>query len=206
MKFVVATFNPGKLRELRELLEPLDVCLVSLGEFRGATPPAETGETLEDNAIIKARTALDHTGMAAIADDTALEVDALGGKPGIHSARFAGPHATDAERVARLLEEMNGVPTPRRTARFRSVCVACFGDGTIRVGRGELEGRIAEEPRGTLGFGYDPVFQITELGRTLAELSSPEKNAISHRARAVRALARQLAMDEPQGHPGGGTK
>jgi XTP/dITP diphosphohydrolase len=206
MKFVVATFNPGKLRELRELLALPEVTLVSLDEFPGATPPVETGATLEENAIMTARAALNFTGMAAIADDTALEIDVLRGRPGIHSARFAGPRATDDQNLARLLEQMNGVPTPRRSARFRSVCVACFGDGTIHIGRGVLEGRIAAEPRGSLGFGYDPVFEIPELGRTLAELSLPEKNAISHRARAVQALAGQLAIGQPHGPREGGTR
>ena len=198
MKFVVATFNPGKLKELRELLELPHITLLALDAFPQAVAPPEQGITLEDNALDKAHAALSFTGLPAIADDTGLEVDALGGRPGIRSARFAGSEATDAENLARLLEELQGVPESRRSASFRSVCVACFPDRTHRVGIGVLEGRIAERPRGDSGFGYDPVFEIPDLGRTLAELSAAEKNAISHRARAVRALARLLATEHPE--------
>jgi XTP/dITP diphosphohydrolase len=189
---VVATLNPGKLRELESLLDLPGVELSGLDRFPGAQAPAETGTTLLENARIKARAALLHTGHASIADDTGLEVDALGGRPGMFAARFAGPRATDAENVARLLEALRAVEAPRRTARFRTVCVAQFREGEEVVAEGVLEGRILEGPRGSGGFGYDPVFEVAGLGRTLAELSPGEKNEISHRAQAVRALKRGL--------------
>jgi XTP/dITP diphosphohydrolase len=155
--------------------------------------PAETGATLLENARLKAEAAVRLTGLPAIADDTGLEVDALDGAPGYRAARFAGPGAGDAENLALLLERMKAVPPGRRTARFRTVCVACFPDGGERVGEGVLEGLITEAPRGAGGFGYDPVFEVAGLGRTLAELDDAGKNALSHRARAAVALARLLA-------------
>jgi XTP/dITP diphosphohydrolase len=194
MTFVVASFNPDKLRELRELLELPGVSLVSLSEFPGASAPDEAGATLRENALTKARAAVTLTGLPAIADDTGLEVDALGGEPGVRSARFAGPAATYADNVRRLLEALAGVEPARRGARFRTVCVACFPGRPELVGEGVLEGRITERSRGSGGFGYDPVFEVSELGCTLAELSPREKNEFSHRARAVRDLARQLAV------------
>ncbi len=130
--------------------------------------------------------------MPAIADDTGLEVAALGGRPGVHTARYAGPEANPAHNIARLLAELADVPAPRRGARFRTVCLALFPDGGVRVGEGVLEGRITEHPRGDHGFGYDPVFELPELGRTLAELDASRKNALSHRGRAARTLRRLL--------------
>ena len=195
MKFVLATFNRDKARELTEVLALLalpDLEIVPLADWEGATAPAEDGETLADNARIKARAALARTGLPAIADDTGLEVDALAGAPGVHSARYAGPEASSAENIARLLRELAGVPGASRTARFRTVCVALHPDGREWVAEGVLEGSILEVGRGTRGFGYDPVFALPG-GRTLAELEAGEKNAISHRARAVRALATALA-------------
>jgi XTP/dITP diphosphohydrolase len=194
MKFVVATFNADKLGELRELIGPAGIALTSLSEIPGAAPPPETGETLIENARIKARRAREATGLAAIADDTGLEVDALGGRPGVHAARFAGPGASYADNLRRLLEELAGVPPARRTARFRTIVVASLGPAEEILGEGVLEGRIAERPRGRNGFGYDPVFEIPELGRTLAELTGTEKNQYSHRARAVRELLGKLAI------------
>ena len=196
MKFVLATFNRDKLRELRELLDLQGLELVTLADVPGATPPAETGATLEENARLKARAAMARTGLPAIADDTGLEVDALDGRPGVHAARYAGPDATYADNVRKLLAELAGVPAARRAARFRTVCVACWPDGVEMTAHGVLEGRITLEPRGTNGFGYDPVFEVEEGGRTLAELTADEKNARSHRARAVRALARLLVLHE----------
>lgn len=194
MRLVVASFNPDKLRELVELLERPGLTLAGLAEFAGAMAPDETGATLLDNARLKARAAADHTGLPAIADDTGLEVDALDGAPGVRTARFAGPTATYADNVRHLLAALRGVPGERRGARFRTVCVARFPDGTERVGEGVLEGRITESSRGSQGFGYDPVFEVPELGRTLAELSAREKHALSHRARAIQDLARRLDL------------
>jgi XTP/dITP diphosphohydrolase len=193
VRFVVASFNRDKARELAELLAAPDRTLVSLADFAGATAPEESGATLLENARIKAEAAVRATGLPAIADDTGLEVDALGGRPGIYAARYAGPHASYADNVALLLRELEGVAPALRTARFRTVCVAWFPDGGSLVGEGTLEGRITDAPRGTAGFGYDPVFELPELGHTLAELTPEEKNARSHRARAVLALAGQLA-------------
>jgi len=192
VKLVVATFNRDKARELLALLDLPGLELASLSEFSGATSPEETGASLSENAWIKAEAALRRTEMPAIADDTGLEVDALGGAPGVHAARFAGPGATYADNVRLLLERMNGVPGERRGARFRTVCVAVFPDGTRLEGEGVVEGRITEAPRGAHGFGYDPVFEVPELGRTLAEMTIEQKNTISHRARAARALAEKL--------------
>jgi XTP/dITP diphosphohydrolase len=193
VKFVLATFNPDKRRELEDLLNLPGLRLVTLSEVPGATAPAETGRTLLDNARIKARAALELTGLPAIADDTGLEVDALDGRPGVHAARYAGPAATYADNVTRLLAELAEVPPAARGARFRTVCVALFPDGRECVAEGVLEGRIATAPRGDQGFGYDPVFEVEASGRTLAERSLAEKQSLSHRARAARALARQLA-------------
>lgn len=193
MKIVLATFNQDKLREMRELLRLPGLTLTALCDVPGATAPAEGGDSLEQNARLKARAALDLAGMPAIADDTGLEVDALGGRPGIHAARYAGPGATYADNVAKLLAELANVSVEQRAARFRTVCVALFPDGTEVVAEGVLVGRIALEPRGENGFGYDPVFEVLPLGRTLAEMGDREKNALSHRGRAARALARQLA-------------
>jgi len=154
----------------------------------------ETGATLEANALIKARAVATATGLLTIADDSGLEVDALGGAPGVRSARYAGEQATDADNVTRLLADLAEVPTERRTARFAAVLVARAPDGTETVVRGEVEGRIIGAPSGAGGFGYDPVFVPAEGdGRTFAEMSAEEKHAISHRGRAVRALADRLA-------------
>jgi XTP/dITP diphosphohydrolase len=191
--FVLATFNRDKGRELAELLAAPGRRLRFLYEFAGASAPAEDGATLIENARIKAIAALRHTGLAAIADDTGLEVDALGGEPGPRAARFAGPEATYADNVALLLERLRGIPRERRTARFRTVCVTRFPDGGECFGEGVLEGVITLEPRGRHGFGYDPVFEIAALGRTLAQLDEAAKNAISHRALAARALANRLS-------------
>jgi len=193
VRFVLATFNPDKRRELEALLDLPGATFAMLSDHPGATAPEEDGATLLENARIKARAALAATGLPAIADDTGLEVDALDGRPGVHAARYAGPGATYADNVARLLRELAGVPAARRTARFRTVCVASFPDGSERVGEGVLEGRITEAARGSHGFGYDPVFEVEDSGRTLAEFPAAEKNARSHRARAVKALAALLA-------------
>ena len=192
MKLVLATFNRDKARELLALLDLPGLELETLADIPGAVAPEETGATLLANATSKAEAALHLTGLPAIADDTGLEVDALDGAPGVHAARFAGPGATYADNVRLLLERMRGVPAERRGARFRTVCVAAFPGGERRIGEGVVEGRITEAPRGAQGFGYDPVFEVAALGRTFAELTHEEKSAISHRARAVRAVAEQL--------------
>jgi XTP/dITP diphosphohydrolase len=192
VKFVVATFNRDKAAELHALLALPDVELVPLADWPGAVAPEETGDTLLANARIKARAAAALTRLPAIADDTGLEVDALKGAPGVHAARYAGPAASYADNVSKLLRELADVPTERRTARFRTVCVAAWPDGTEMSADGVLPGTITDAPRGTNGFGYDPVFVPKGETRTYAELSDEEKNAISHRARAVRMLRRLI--------------
>ncbi len=191
MRFVLATFNRDKACELEALLALPGVELAAVAQWPGAVAPQEDGDTLVANARIKARAALALTGLPALADDTGLEVDALGGAPGVHAARFAGPGASYADNVAKLLADLEETPEASRTARFRTVCVAAFPDGGEIVAEGVLEGRIARAPRGSQGFGYDPVFELAD-GRMLAELGHDEKNAISHRGNAVRALALEL--------------
>lgn len=198
MEFVLATFNRDKLRELAALLGLPGVTLTALGDWPGARAPAEDGATLRENALIKARAALALTGRPALADDTGLEVDALDGRPGLHAARFSGPGATYESNRCRLLGELARIPPARRGARFRCACVACLPDGREFVAEGVLEGRIADAPRGANGFGYDPLFEVEDTGRTLAEMDEAGKNAISHRARAVRTLAAQLAAALPE--------
>ena len=192
--FVVATFNPHKAGELHALLGLPGLVLRAVSEWPGATAPDETGDTLLANARIKARAACALTGLPAIADDTGLEVDALDGAPGVYTARYAGENATYADNVAKLLRELDGVAAERRTARFRTACVAVWPDGRECVAEGVVEGTIVTAPRGTNGFGYDPVF-APAMGtdtRTFAEMLDTEKNTLSHRARAVHALAAQL--------------
>jgi XTP/dITP diphosphohydrolase len=200
-RFVVATFNRHKAAELHALLALPGVALVPLADWPGATSPEEHGATLLENARIKARAAVALTGLPAIADDTGLEVDALGGRPGVHAARYAGPDATYEENVAKLLRELAGIPAAKRTARFRTVCVAAWPDGHELDAEGALEGVIVEPPRGANGFGYDPVFVPAGGTRTYAELTDAEKNAMSHRARAVKALGDKLAAGDGSSAP-----
>ncbi|MDJ0868292.1 MAG: RdgB/HAM1 family non-canonical purine NTP pyrophosphatase [Myxococcota bacterium] len=188
---VLASGNPGKLREVRAILAALPIRLVGLEACPGVVMPEE-GDDYEANAVAKARTAAQTSGRVALGDDSGLEVDALGGAPGPRSARYGGPGLDDAGRTARLLAELEGVPTAQRGARF--VCVAALAapDGRVAVARGECVGRIAEAPSGAGGFGYDPVFQIEAHGCTMAELPAAAKHAISHRGHAFRALADEL--------------
>lgn len=189
---VVASRNRHKLRELEQLLAGVAVALRGLDAYPGATEVEEDGQTFRENAVKKARAAAVYTGEWALADDSGLEVDALGGQPGVRSARFAGEPRDDARNNERLLELLAGVPAEGRTARFRSVVALAGPAGELEVVEGTVEGRIIERPRGTGGFGYDPLFLLPELGKTLAELSPEEKNAVSHRGRAVAALAQRL--------------
>lgn len=185
----VASKNPDKVREIEELLEPLGL----VGEIvRGLdwADVEETGKTLEENALLKARAVVAATGLPVIADDTGLEVDALDGAPGVRTARFAGAAATYADNVARMLDEMEGVA--ERSARFRTVVALVFPDGVEVVAEGALEGSIAREPRGDGGFGYDPIFEVG--GLTLAEMTPNGKNQVSHRARALKALGAALGL------------
>ncbi len=186
-QLVLATANPDKVAEIRRLLPGIEL----LPRPTEVPEAVEDGETLLANALIKARSLVEATGRPAVADDTGLEVDALGGGPGVHTARFAGPDAGYAENVGHLLEVLEGEDD--RGARFRTVALVLTPGGSTIWAEGSVEGRIAEEPRGEGGFGYDPVFIPSEGdGRTFAEMSEAEKNAISHRGRAFTALAAKL--------------
>lgn len=190
--FVLATANPHKAEEMQALLGELQIDVMA----RPSHVPdvEETEETLEGNSLLKARALVAATGMAAIADDTGLFVDALDGRPGVYSARYAGEHATYEENVQKLLGELQGTRAEQRTARFRSVIVVAFPNGEWFSVEGILEGSITENPVGANGFGYDPVFAPSHAGgKTLAEMSSAEKNEVSHRGNALRALALALA-------------
>ena len=188
--FVLATANPDKALEIEAVLLECRLSVTLLPRDPSLPDVDETGATLEDNARLKAVDVCTRTGHAAIADDTGLEVDALGGAPGVHSARFAGDDASYADNVQLLLERMSDVPDERRTARFATVAIARWPDGREIAALGTVEGRIVTEPRGTEGFGYDPVFVPDEGdGRTFAEMSLTEKASVSHRARAFRTLA-----------------
>jgi XTP/dITP diphosphohydrolase len=186
-RVVLATLNPGKVRELARLLGDLPVELLSLAEIPRASLPAETGATYVENALLKARAARRLTGHAALADDSGLEVDALGGGPGLHSARFGGPGLDDSGRVALLLEQLRSAPPGSRAARFRCVIALVDEGGGERTVEGVVQGEIASAPRGTDGFGYDPIFFYPPLGRTFGELSDPEREGVSHRGLAARA-------------------
>jgi XTP/dITP diphosphohydrolase len=192
---VLATRNPHKLREVRHIFAAAgcDIDLRGLDEYPDAPETAETGSTFAQNAAAKAQTAAAATGLPAIADDSGLEVDALGGRPGIESNRFAGPEADDATRVAKLLGMMRDLPPDRRTARFRCAAAIASPGGEVTIVEGVSEGHIAEAPRGESGFGYDPVFIPRGEQRTFAEMTAAEKNRISHRGRAFRAAAQILA-------------
>jgi len=182
---VLATANRHKVEEISEMLADHRIVVRSLGEFPGAPEIVEDGSTYGENALKKARSAAKFTGKPALADDTGLEVDALGGRPGLFAARFAGEGCTFQDNIRKLLDLLEGVPAERRGARF--VCVLAFvlPGGRERVVEGELLGRITEVPAGVGGFGYDPVFYVPEVGKTLAELAPEEKNRLSHRRRAL---------------------
>ena len=194
MKLVLASANPDKAAEISAILAAAVPGLDLAPRPADLADVDETGATLLDNARLKAAAIAAATGEAAVADDTGLAVDALGGAPGVCSARFAGEDATYADNVAKLLEELDGVAPDRRTARFETVALVRWPDGREVAATGEVEGVITTEPRGERGFGYDPIFQPLEGdGRTFAELLPMEKHALSHRGRAFRALAAELA-------------
>jgi XTP/dITP diphosphohydrolase len=190
---VIATANPGKLREFSSLLAGLPFELASSGAL-GLSSPQETGSTFLANALLKARHAAALSGSAAIADDSGLEVDALNGAPGIYSARYAGLGADDAANNAKLMSALAGVAAERRRARYRCALVFVEGgrDPKPLVAEADWEGFILDAPRGLGGFGYDPYFWLPDLGKTAAELPSAEKNRLSHRGKAMRALREKL--------------
>ena len=193
--FVLATANPDKAREIIEVLRAAGADIEIEPRDPSLPDVDETGATLEENARIKAQALCDATDRPAIADDTGLEVDALDGAPGVHSARFAGEGATYSDNVEKLLRRLDGVEGAARTARFATVAIARWPDGREVAAIGTVEGTIATSPRGDGGFGYDPVFVPDECdGRTFAELSASEKHAVSHRGRAFRTLAEGLRV------------
>lgn len=183
---VVATKNPGKLREIREIMGS-NVRLLSLAEFPDVGDIVEDGRTFEANAIKKALAAAHHTGHVSLADDSGLEVDALDGAPGVYSARFAGERATDEQNNLKLLRLLEDTPDEQRTARFRCVIAVGAPDGSVQTAQGTSEGRILRNPRGTGGFGYDPLFLVSGERRTFAELPPEEKNRLSHRGKALQS-------------------
>jgi len=183
---VIASGNPGKFKEIAALLDGLDVHILPLDQWGPVPVPPESGQSFLENARIKVQAAAQGTGCLSMADDSGLEVDALGGQPGVWSARFGGTVLTDAERNALLLDNLIGVSPERRTARFRCAVAIAEPGGAVHFAQGTCEGRIALAPRGTHGFGYDPVFEIPALGLTLAEVCPEVKNRLSHRAQAIR--------------------
>ncbi|MTV27097.1 RdgB/HAM1 family non-canonical purine NTP pyrophosphatase [Nitriliruptoraceae bacterium ZYF776] len=197
-RVVVATGNAHKLVEIRAILAEMDgladLELVAMTEL-GVPSPVEDGETFEDNALLKARACAEATGSPALADDSGLEVDALGGEPGVRSARYAGEPADDAANNAKLLAALRDVAPPERTGRFVAAAALVTPDGAEVVVRGTMPGRIVDAPRGEHGFGYDPLFvaEVTADGRTNGELTPTEKDAISHRGAAFRELAPHVA-------------
>ncbi len=190
---VVATNNEGKLREYQNLLRDFSLNIVSLGEFPQICIN-ETGNTFDENAVLKAKKVVEETGCAAIGDDSGLEVRALGNRPGIYTARYAGPQATDRDNIQKLLRELSGISFDERQARFVCSLALVLPDGRCFLERGFLEGIIAFEPRGTNGFGYDPIFYLPDHKKTLAEMSDEHKNIISHRAAAVKKIKRHLSL------------
>jgi len=191
---VLASDNQGKIREINSLLRNTPLEVVGQGSL-GVEPIEETGTTFIDNALLKARNAARQTGLAAIADDSGLEVDALGGRPGVYSARFAGPQATDTKNVEKLLAALDGIAPEKRGARFRCamVYVTHADDADPLICEGAWEGKIISEPKGDNGFGYDPIFWIEGEKATAAELAPERKNILSHRGQALRMLVAQLA-------------
>jgi XTP/dITP diphosphohydrolase len=184
---LVATHNPGKIREYRELLAELPVNLVFPAELGLNVQVVESGDSFAENAVLKARAYVQASGLLTLADDSGLEVDVLGGAPGVRTARYAGQGASDEDRYRLLLRNLEGVPWEERTARFRCVVAIATPDDQLHTAVGRCDGIIAFAPSGEQGFGYDPVFYMPDYGRTMAELDPAVKNRVSHRARAVQA-------------------
>lgn len=189
---IIATHNPGKVKEFKEILEPKGYDVKSLAEIGFTEEIEETGHTFEENAILKAEAVARAVNKMVIADDSGLSIDNLGGKPGVYSARYAGEQKDDQANIDKVLSELKGIEKEQRTARFRcALAVSIPGEETKTV-EGHVEGYIAEEPRGEYGFGYDPIFIVKDKDKTMAELTSDEKNKISHRADALKKLSKLL--------------
>jgi len=193
MKFALATANPGKIREIREILSGFDVELASREDLGVCFEVEETGSTFYENALIKAKAISEATGLPAIADDSGLVVDALGGEPGLYSSSYGGEGRSGDERYLYLLEKMKD--KRQRSAKFVCTIVCAFPDGRVVSAEGECPGHIAEAPRGSGGFGYDPVFLVGDTDTTMAELSQEEKNKVSHRGAALRNFAKRLGEE-----------
>ena len=191
MQIVLATHNRGKMKEMSSILAHLPVKLLTLDDFPQIGEIPETGETLKENAFIKAETVHQKTGLPALADDTGLEVDALDGAPGVHSSRYDGETATFEDNCRKMMQEMDGIPAEERTARFHTV-IAFVSDSGNEWTEGMVEGRILEKKQGDGGFGYDPLFYYPPLKKTFAELNSVQKNNISHRGKALRNFCQIL--------------
>ena len=192
MKLLLATKNRGKIKEIIRLLKGQRVEVLTLDDFPGVSLPKEDRSTFKGNALKKARYVAEKTGLAAISDDSGLCVDALGGRPGVNSARYAGDNANDEENLEKLLLEMKDVPEEKRTASFVCVIALVLPSRKEKTFEGRLEGVIAAKPKGRGGFGYDPVFFLPEKNKTLAELGPEEKNLLSHRGAALRKLKKDL--------------
>lgn len=191
MKFIMASNNSHKIVELSRILKPLGIDVISAKEADIVLDDVEeTGSTFAENAYIKAEAAFKKTGMAAVADDSGLSVDALDGRPGIYSARYAGENATDEDKINKLLDEMKNVPDDKRTAHFISSICCIMPDGSKIVAEGICNGKIAKSPQGNGGFGYDPIFMYGN--KSYAELSAEEKDAVSHRGQALRKFKTEL--------------
>lgn len=191
-KLVFATGNEGKMREIREILQDLDVEIFSLKEADIQMDAEENGATFEENALIKAKAAAEHTDAIVLADDSGLEIDYLGGEPGVYSARYLGEDTSYRIKNQNLIDRLEGVPEEKRTARFVCVIAAVLPDGRTLTSRGTIEGVIGTEERGEGGFGYDPIFFLPEYGCSTAELSMKQKNEISHRGKALREMKEKL--------------
>ena len=193
MQLVLATNNQDKIREIRNLLDDLPITILTSDDFLEFPDPEETGETLEENAVLKAREISEFTGHPALADDSGLEVDALDGAPGVYSSRYAGPGCTYEDNNRKLLGELEGVPDDKRTARFRCVIAVAWSPGEIETVEGRAEGVIAGDIVGRKGFGYDPVFYYPPADKRFSEMSLDEKNLVSHRGKAL-TLARDVII------------
>ncbi|KXZ13747.1 non-canonical purine NTP pyrophosphatase [Bacillus nakamurai] len=189
---IIATHNPGKVKEFKEILEPKGYSVYSLAEIGFTEDIEETGQTFEENAILKAEAVAKVVNKMVIADDSGLSVDNLGGRPGVYSARYAGESKDDTANIEKVLSELKGIEKEQRTARFRcALAVSRPGQETKTV-EGHVEGYIAKEPAGNNGFGYDPIFIVKDKDKTMAQLTSAEKNKISHRADALKKLSKLL--------------
>ena len=194
MKFVLATANPGKIKEMRDILASLNIDIVTRQELGIDIDLEETGTTFFDNATIKATAICRVTGLPAIADDSGLSVEALGGAPGVYSSSYGGEGLNDIDRCRFLLRKM--ISMEQRNAKFVCFIVCVFPDGRIISAEGECSGEITDFPRGNRGFGYDPVFRVESIGKTMAEMTMEEKNGISHRSIALRAFSQKLKAAE----------